>query len=155
MRYLKITLIIGFAVSILVAVLYEAGAFRHLDVGLSNFLDRPTEHPLQHPVVQFLLCILLAFGIAWTTVDINRPSLKVVVAAGALLQVLLMPLVLNFYHVFFSPFPGALAVALSFGAAFAYSRSDAGKRKRMLRICLRPAAFQKNLHRAGGCEHAA
>jgi adenylate cyclase len=59
--------------------------------------------------------------------------LKIVVAAGALLQVLATPLVLNFYHIFFSPFPGALSVVLSFGAAFAYSQSNAGKRKRTLR----------------------
>lgn len=133
MRYLKITLLIGFVVSIVVAGLYEAGFFAHLDVGLSRFLERPADPSSQHSVVQFLLLILLAFGIAWTTVDINRPSLKVVVASGALLQVLMTPLVLNFYHIFFSPFPSALSVLMSFGAAFAYSRSDAGKRKRTLR----------------------
>jgi len=132
-RYLKITLIIGFAVSIVVGLLYEAGAFRPLNVGLSNLLERPTPPPLEHSVPQFFLFILLAFGIAWATIDINRPPLKIVVAASALLQVLIMPFVLNLYSVFFSPFPTALAVALSFGAAFAYSRSDAGKRKRMLR----------------------
>ncbi len=133
MRYLKITLLIGFVVSILVAGLYEAGFFMHLDVGLSRFLERTTDPSPQHSVMQYLLLVFLAFGIAWTTVDINRPSLKIVVAAGALLQVLAIPLVLNFHHIFFSPFPGSLAVLLSFGAAFAYSRSNAGKRKRTLR----------------------
>ena len=134
MRYLKITLIIGFAVSLAVGVLFEAGAFRHLDIGLSNLLERLTPPaPLQHQPVQFLLFILLAFGIAWATIDINRPTLKIVVAAIAFLQVLIMPFVLNQYHIFFSPFPAALATVLSFGAAFLYSRSDAGKRKRMLR----------------------
>lgn len=133
MRYLKITLIIGFAVSVVTGVAYEAGAFRQLDAGLADLLEQALEPQLQHPAVQFLLFILLSFGIAWTTIDINRPPLKVVVAASALLQVLIMPFVLNFYHIFFSPFPAALAVAISFGAAFVYSRSDAGKRKRMLR----------------------
>ena len=133
MRYLKITLLIGFAVSVLVAALYEMGAFIRLDVSLWGFLGRMSDPPVKHTLWQYFVFVFLAFGIAWTTVDINRPSLKAVVAAGAFIQVLGVPWVLNFYHHFFSPFPGALALALSFVAAFIYSRSDAGKRKRMLR----------------------
>ncbi|MGB8356156.1 MAG: adenylate/guanylate cyclase domain-containing protein [Chthoniobacteraceae bacterium] len=133
MRYLKITLLVGFLVSIFVAGLYELGAFMHLDLGLWNFMGQLSGHPPKHTWVQYVLFVFLAFGIAWTTVDINRPSLKAVVAAGALIQMLGVPWVLNFFHYFFSPFPGSLAVVLSFGAGFAYSRSDAGKRKRTLR----------------------
>ncbi len=133
MRYLKITLIIGFAVSLVVGVLYEAGAFVHMDAGMADLMERSIDPQVRHPVPQFMLFIALAFGIAWTTVDINRPPLKGVVAASALLQVLIMPFVLNFYRAYFSPFPGALAIVLSFAGGFVYSRSDAGKRKRMLR----------------------
>ena len=134
MRYLKITLLFGFLVSVLVAGLYELGAFMRLDDGLWSFMGRISGHPPRHTWVQYAVFVSLAFGIAWTTVDINRPSLKAVVAAGALIQVLGVPWVLNFFDHFFSPFPGSLAVVLSFGAGFAYSRSDAGKRKRTLRV---------------------
>ena len=133
MRYLKITLLVGFLVSIFVAGLYELGAFVRLDLGLWNFMGQLSGHPPKHTWVQYAVFVFLAFGIAWTTVDINRPSLKAVVAAGALIQMLGVPWVLNFFHHFFSPFPGALAVILGFSAGFAYSRSDAGKRKRTLR----------------------
>ena len=133
MRYLKITLLFGFLVSVFVGAIYELGAFMHLDIGLWNFMGQLSGHPPKHSWIQYAVFTVLAFGIAWTTVDINRPSLKVVVAAGALIQVLGVPWVLNFFHHFFSPFPGALAVVLSFSAGFAYSRSDAGKRKRTLR----------------------
>lgn len=136
MRYLKVTLLIGFTVSVVVAGLYALDTFAKLDIGLWSFLGRVSAPPLQRSLVQLAVFVFLAFGVAWTTVDINRPPLKAVVAAVALAQVLGLPWVLNLYRHFFSPFPGALAILLSFGAAFAYSRSDAGKRKRMLRTVL-------------------
>lgn len=133
MRYFKITLLIGFAVSIIVAGLYEMGAFARLNISLWSLLGRGSDLPEKRSLLQYAFFVFLAFGIAWTTIDINRPSLKWVVAVGALLQVLALPWVLNFYQHFFSPFPSALALVLSFTAAFAYSRSDAGKRKRVMR----------------------
>jgi adenylate cyclase len=132
-RYLKVTILIGLAVSAFVAVLCAAGALNRLDVGLWSFLGRVHESPLRTSPVQYPLIVLLAFGIAWSTVDINRPSLKVLVAFAALAEIIALPWVLNMYRHFFSPFPGALAVLLAFGAGFAYSRSDAGMRKRTLR----------------------
>ena len=133
MRYLKVTLNIGIAVSALVATLCVAGALNRFDVGLWSFLGRVNESPLHTSLLQYPLIILLSFGIAWSTVDINRPALKILVGFAALGQIIALPWVLNLYRHFFSPFPGILAVLLSFGAAFAYSRSAAGMRKRALR----------------------
>jgi adenylate cyclase len=132
-RYLKITLLIGFAVALVVAGLYEVSAFSMLDLSLCSFMGRASRPSSHRLATEYILFVFLALGIAWTTVDINRPSFKIVVAAGALVEVLALPLVLNLYHIFFSPFPPALSVCLSFSAAFAYSRSEAGRRKRTLR----------------------
>lgn len=146
MRYLKVTLLIGFVVSGIVAGLYALDVFAKLDNGLWSFLGSVSEPPRQRAPVQLAAVVFLAFGIAWTTVDINRPPLKAVVAAAALVQVLGLPWVLNLSRHFFSPFPGALAIALSFGAAFAYSRSGAGKRKRVLHAVFGPRLSRKSFN---------
>jgi class 3 adenylate cyclase len=134
-RYLKVTLIIGFFVALFIALLYEGGVFFPADKALADFTAQPFTPVLQR-FVQYPLFILLAFGIAWTTIDIARNSLKGVVAAGVLLQIVSLVWVLRLMGVFFSPFPSLLAIILSFGAGIAYSRSEAGSRKRVLRQVL-------------------
>lgn len=134
MRYLKATLICGLATILIVAGLYEMGVFTRIDQALWNFLGRVSAPPVNRSIVQYFVLILLGFGIAWTTIDIGRLSLKIVVAIAAFAQVFSLTWVLNLHHVFFSPFPSALAVLLSFAAAFTYSRSEAGERKRTLHL---------------------
>jgi class 3 adenylate cyclase len=131
-RYLKVSLLIGLLASLLVAALFEWGALRPLDQGLANLLGLRFS-PVSGRATQYPLFILLAFGIAWTTIDIPRNSLKVVVAAGALAQVLAAAWILHLLGGFFSPFAGALAIGVSFLLGFAYSQSESGSRKRVAR----------------------
>src|ERR1700761_7507841 len=134
-RYLKVTLIIGLATALLVTGLFEAHVFHRLNLGLAAFLGRKVAPGFQRGV-QYPLFIFMAFAFAWTTVDISRPSLKAVVAVGALLQLVTAVWVFNLYHVFFSPFPSVCAVTVSFLAGFVYSRGETGSRKRILRQIL-------------------
>ena len=131
-RYFKVTLIIGFLVSLLVGALFETGAFRQLDLALGNFLELRFS-PIASRWEQYPIFILLAFGLAWTTVDIPRPSPKVVIAMGALAQLITAVWVLNLFGLFFSPFAGGLAIVASVLLGFAYSRSKAGSRKKLVR----------------------
>jgi len=125
----------GAAAALVVAALCELRLFHPLDLALWNFLGRASgPPPLQRSVPGYVLFVLLSFGIAWTTIDIPRRSLKVVVAVGTLTQLISLTWVLNLYHIFFSPFAGSLAVMLAFGFGFAYARSDAGRRKRVVRV---------------------
>ncbi len=134
MRYLKVTLLIGFTSALLVAGCFIAGFFRPLDTALWSVLGSAA--PASRSLVQIPVFILLAFALAWTTIDISRRSLKAVVAVAALLQILSAAWVLNLYGIFFSPFPGALAIFLSTLGGWLYARSAAGKRKRILRHML-------------------
>ncbi len=131
MRYLKVTFFLGLAICLLVAGLYEAGVFAQLDVGLASFLGKKSA-PIPPRAVQYPLFLLLAFGTVWTTIDIPRLTLKCIIAAGVLLQVLTAVWVLNLYGIFFSPFACLLASSAGFLAAFFYSRGEAGGRKRVL-----------------------
>lgn len=132
MRYFKVTLIIGFLVSLLTGALFETGAFRELDLTLGNFLGLRFS-PTSSRWEQYPLFILLAFGVAWTTVDIPRTSLKFVIAIGALGQLVTAVWVLNLFGLFFSPFATGLAIVASFLLGFAYSRTKAGSRKKVVR----------------------
>ena len=87
--------------------------------------------------MQYPLFVFFAFAIAWTTIDIPRNSLKAVVAAGALLQIVSARLGAAICSASsFRPFPACSPSALSFVAGFIYSRSEAGSRKRVLRQVL-------------------
>jgi class 3 adenylate cyclase len=130
-RYLKATLLIGFIVSVLLIILDRAGLLLRLEVALVHFLGFGTLRPTSR-VVQAIVAVGLAFGIAWTTIDISRLSLKAVVAAGAFLEVLAASWVLSLFGVFFSPFAGLLAIALSFVGGVAYGRTGPGRRKRVV-----------------------
>lgn len=134
MRYFKATLLIGFVVSLIVAALYESGAFARMDMVLWGFLGGLSAEPSPRSVVQYASFITMAFGIAWTTVDIYKRLLKTVVAVGAFLNVISAVWVLNFYYYFFSPFATIVAILLSFAIGFWYSQSAAGRRKQTLRL---------------------
>ena len=134
MRYIKATFLIGLATTLICAALRETGVFARMDVVLWSALGELSSPPVPRPIVQYIVIAILAFGIAWTTIDINKATLKTIVAAGALLNVASAAWVLNFHYEFFSPFAGMSAVILSFGMGFFYSRSEAGRRKKTLRF---------------------
>ncbi len=132
MRYLKATILIGTIAAAIVLVVYAAG-------WLTNTLDLVLvqAYKLQKPVlttqgVHVFLIAALSFAIAWTSVDITRPLLKGVVACGAVILLLTGSMVLALYNVFFSPFPSAFAILVSFSIGLAYGRTDSGARKKVM-----------------------
>ena len=128
-RYLKATLIIGAIVCALVVALQAGGVLPRLEPALARFFGL-AEPRLSPGALQYALIVLFSFGVAWTTIDISRNSLKCIVGGGALVEVLSASWILSLFGILFSPFPSAAAILLSFGAAFAYSRSEAGGRKK-------------------------
>ncbi len=135
MRYLKVSILIGLLVSLLVIVLFEAGFFARLDQTLARLLDLRVA-PRADRVLHYALTAFFAFGIAWTTIDIPRDSLKLVIALGALVQVVAAVWVANLLGLFFSPFASFTAVLGSAVIGLFYSQTEAGSRKRLLRQVL-------------------
>jgi adenylate cyclase len=131
-RYLKASLLCAVAAAVIALGLYAAGAFHGMDQWLAAFLGQAAPVPEPHPVPQYAAVILLALGIAWTTIDINRADLKFLIAAAALAEVAGLTIVLNMHAVYFSPFPGMVAVLAAFLLGSWYSRTPAGQRKRIL-----------------------
>ncbi len=136
MRYLGVTLVIGTLVAATVSLAMYLSAFVVPDSAICQFLGLSIgKAGVLHPE-QFLVIAICAYGVAWATIDIPRMPLKLVVAAGAMLQIAAAPYVASLYGKFLSPIPGALAIVLAFGAGLAYSRSEAGRRKLQMREVL-------------------
>ncbi len=136
MRYLKATLLLGFFVSGVVALLIAGHAFAVPDAAIARFLKLAPPALSDPRWIQYLIATVLALAIAWTTIDIPRPSLKHVVAVGALLEVAAATAIFKLFGRYLSPLPGAAAILGSFAIGFLYSRSEAGSRKRILRQIL-------------------
>ena len=134
-RYFKVTLFIGTIVSLIVATLYETGWLFRLEAELGAFLGSAAPQPRPHydRIVQYAAFISLAFGISWTTIDISRNSLRFIIAAGAVLEVIIAWWILGLYGISFSPFGSLIAILCSFSAALLYSRSEGGMRKKVVR----------------------
>jgi hypothetical protein len=131
-RYLKASLLCAAAALLIALGLYEAGAFRGMDQWLAVFLGQGVPALERHSPAQYAAIVLLSFGIAWTTIDLNRAAVKFLVAVVALAEVIGLTIVLNLYDVYFSPFPGLAALCVAFAAGLWYSRTPAGQRKRIL-----------------------
>jgi class 3 adenylate cyclase len=134
-RYLKATLICGALTALLVAVLFEMHAFARLDASLAVFLDRPSP-PVVERGLQYFLILLLSFGIAWTTIDLNRIPLKLGIALAALAETVTATWAANLHDAYFSPFASITAILVATGAAFAFAQTAAGRRKRVLQQLL-------------------
>jgi len=133
MRYLKATILIGTICAGIVIVLFAAGWISTTpDIVLRDSIYKMT-NPVRVPAgAQILIIALLAFAAAWTTVDITRPILKAVVAFAAILLLISGSAVLVLYNVFYSPFPGAFAILVSFLIGLAYGQSGSGSRKKVM-----------------------
>jgi adenylate cyclase len=134
-RYLKVTVLLGLLAAAIIMILMADGAFRALDLRLCR-LSGMEDIATSGGLLQHGLVLLLALGIAWTTVDIPRVSLKVIVACMTLVEVFAVSWIAQLYGHFFSPFPGAAAVVLAAAAGLFYAQTEGGRRKRVLRLIL-------------------
>ena len=129
-RALKSTLLIGVQVSLLLVLIQLPRLLLPLDAAVSRVLGVGGANAPQ-PVWQSLVFTALALGVAWTTIVINRPPFKVLVAAVAAAEILTLSGLVALYGVYFSPILPAAAVVMAFAAAFVYSRSETGQRQRL------------------------
>jgi class 3 adenylate cyclase len=131
-RYLKASLLFAAAAAVIALGLYEAGSFYHMDGWLAVFLGQGVPAREHHSVAQYAAVLLVAIGIAWTTIDLNHAAVKLLVSAAALAEVACLTVVLNLYGVYFSPFPSLVALVVAFCGGMLYGRTSAGQRKRTL-----------------------
>jgi len=147
MRPLRATLLLGTLVLALVWALEMAGVFRSWEVALHHFARLPVPSDPVSPAWLLGLCAAAAYGLAWATVDIPRPFLKCVVAGGTLLQLGTLVYVSGLFGVAFPAVQTGLAASLAFLGGMLYSRTEGGRRKRVLREVLGDRVSPENFRR--------
>ncbi len=130
-RTLKFALLFGVQTSLVLALVYAPGLLRPLDASIARGLGLSGQ-TLDHPWVQHFAFVALALGIAWTTIDINRPAFKILVAVLALAEVFTLAALASLFGFYFSPLLPAAAALMAFAAGFVYSSSQAGQRQRVV-----------------------
>lgn len=133
MRYLKATILIGTVAAAIVILLFATGLISTTpDMVMKESVYKMSK-PISVPAAaQLLIIAFLAYAITWTTVDITRPSLKAIVAAGSVFLLITGSLVLVLHNVYFSPFPGVFTILVAFFIGLAYGRSGSGSRKKVI-----------------------
>ena len=136
-RALKFALLFGVQTSLVLALVYAPGLLRPLDASVARSLGL-NGVPLDHPLLQHVAFIALALGVAWTTIDINRPAFKILVAALALAEVFTAAALAALFGFYFSPLLPAAAALMAFTAGFIYSTSEAGQRQNVVDTAFGP-----------------
>lgn len=131
LRYVKASIICGVLAFLVSAGLFELGAFRALDAALATFIEQPSP-PLAERWLQLFLMLAASLGIAWTTIDIGRISLKCAVMLIALAECVTAVWVADLFDAYFSPFSTLIAIIVAFVTALVYSQTGPGRRKQEL-----------------------
>jgi adenylate cyclase len=146
LRYLRVTLLVGLIVSLGGIALLELGVIGYFDRLLCQVAGLPVPAGRGSVWAHYLPVVFLAFGGAWVAIDIARMELKLVIAGLALVEIVTLFWVMREYRIFFSPFGPALALLLSSVAGIAFSRSEIGQRKRLLRAVFGERISRKTLY---------
>ena len=127
MRTLKAALVCGALATSLAGFLSTLGAFGAWGTALFGAAGAGP-----NPLSQWAGAAILAFGLAWTTVEIDPLSLQLVVAALALVEAAVLSWLLHLFGVAWPPFTAIVAGLLSTAFGFLYNRSPGGRRKRLV-----------------------
>lgn len=130
-RYLKATLVVATISFLIVALLYSLGLTRTPDQSLLGFLRLPAETKVGPTGYQYILMVIFALALAWTTIDIPRPALKTTVVTLTIILLLTGAWTFSLYGVLFSPFPTIGVCLLSYAGGLVYGRTSGGARKRV------------------------
>lgn len=147
-RYTKVALLIGSAAAVVWVGAHLLGLFLLLDsqiaawLGFAALPNQPKMHWLGASAG-----VILALGLAWTTIEINRPVLKLAVGLLALFEVMTGVWILSLFGFYLSPMAPLLAGGSALAVGLAYSRSAAGANLAHLRQALGRRLSDKTLAR--------
>lgn len=133
MRYLIATLGIGIA-SLLAALLLDAtGWIRTAEIATAQMFGAWTPGLKATPILTvYVIALVAAVWIAWSTVNIVRGPAKIAVGVISLILIFTGSAALSLYGVYISPYQALVAGVVAFAAGMLYSRTNAGSRRKML-----------------------
>lgn len=148
-RYLVVSILIGIAVSVAVLTMMSLGVFRNLAGSLGDLyagMGFPVEEDGQR-WLERVLVVGLALTAAWCVIDIPAVGQKILVFLLLLVVTAALSPTLALYGSSFEPFSGITALLLATTAAFLYSGTEHGARKRLLMEVLGSRVSRETFHR--------
>ncbi len=146
-RYLLTSLTIGGSVALLVLSLYLAGGFAPMLTRITgayvNWGLIAADGVERVKWLEILTLVSVSFGVAWGVIDVSRLPQKILIVVSIALVTLVLSPTIALYGRIFDPFAPLTAVLLSAVAAFVYSRTEKGKRKRILEDVLGARVSQR------------
>ncbi|MFL6527085.1 MAG: adenylate/guanylate cyclase domain-containing protein [Chthoniobacterales bacterium] len=119
-RSLLWALIIGVLVGGLVLWLHASGYTNRLEMALSSVLSPADVTKLVSEKLQYALVPLLAFAVAWMTLETERRGKVALIVALFAIELVALVWVCGLFRFFFQPLPSILSTLLSLGAAVAF-----------------------------------
>jgi len=135
LRYLGVSVVIGLLVSLLVGAFGHVGLFSYFgDLTFAALKGMPlTNLPADADVNQwwqYPVMIVVALGVAWTSVDISGGARKFWIAVAVAVLVLGLSFTLAVWGQLFEPLTGIMAVTGSFLGGAMHSRSLGGTKQK-------------------------
>lgn len=147
-RYTRVALLIGSAASIIWVGAHFLDLFFVIDNHIAawlGFLTVPQQREMQW--IAGAVGVLLAYGLAWTTIEISRPTWKLAVGLAALAEVVTGVWILSLYGYFLPPMAAILSGGSALSLGLAYCHSAAGANLAQLRHALGRRVSEKTLAR--------
>lgn len=133
-RLLIPTLIFGLLAAVTVSLLQAYGILFRAEFALTEFISRnSTLTKLVAAQWQYVFVMMLAFGVAWVTLEGARRGWAWWLIIVLLVELAAVSWVCALYHVLFQPLPSILAAGLSFILAYGYHLVTRGSRARLAR----------------------
>jgi class 3 adenylate cyclase len=116
-RTLFTTLIIGVAIAAIVSALHATGLLLGIETAVGGVVsDYTSATRVVSEKWQYVFASLLAFGVAWLTLNgVPRGGARLLIVS-LIIEVLALSWVCSLYRVFFQPLPSVFAVALAWVA---------------------------------------
>ena len=135
-RYLITSLTIGVSVFALICSILLLGGFQAVGKWIEElYVSRGlmgAEGIVRVYWFEILVMLAASMGVSWSIIDVSQVAQKIMVAFFVFLLVLGISPTMAMYNILFDPTAPLLAVVLSSVAAFVYSGSEPGMRKRVL-----------------------
>lgn len=123
MQHLRVSLVFGFMSCAVLGALLNLGILPPIHVAPGTAKAVPV-------ILQAGLIAVLAYGMAWCSVDISSGTAKSFLLVGTVAEVLWAVWVCKAKGYYLAPWPPVLAIFLSAGVGDLYSRSGAGARRK-------------------------
>src|SRR3954469_7830975 len=113
-----VSLIIGFAVAIVVGVVHATGIASRFELAATEYVSHATTATrVIGKTWQVLFILVFALGVAWMTLTTSHRRRVAWIVGILLLELVGVAWVCSLYHVYLQPLPSMVAAALAFAAA--------------------------------------